>query len=552
MPMRHLTRPLAVLLPAVLLLAAEPAAAPPRPRLIVLIAVDQMRADYVDRFQHQWRGGLRRLVDQGAVFRQASYSYFGTLTCAGHATLSTGSIPATHGMVLDGWWDRESARRLACTHQPDAKAIRYGTAGRGGNGPAPLLVPTLADELRAQLAPPAKIVSFALKARAAVVLAGRKADAVAWFDEGDAWVTSTAYTPTPVPFVADFVKANPVEADLGKVWTPTIPAGARLYQASVGTDGAAFSYPIRGDGAALDTKFYTAWKTSPLADEYVIRLSSAAVDRLGLGRGPGTDLLAIGLSAADYVGHEYGPRSLEVQDHFVRIDAALGRLLDQLDRTVGRNQYVVALSADHGVAPIPEWATEEGFDAGRISREDVVASVNKALEPTLGPGKHAIALNHTELYFAAGVYEKIRANPDAMKAVLETLNAVPGVARVFRSEDLSPLRVSDPLARLVHRSYFPGRSGDLVVIPKPYWYTWNRGADHGTGYQYDTRVPLIISGPGVRAGEYLQPADPADLAPTLAFLAGVTLPSPDGRVLVEALSPDPEGLGIPTSAGSRP
>ncbi len=533
-------RPLIVLLLAGLIAPTTPHAAQgDRPKLIVVLVVDQMRADYIHKFDHQWTAGLRRLVDGGAVFERAAHPYFGTLTCAGHATIATGAVPATHGVILDGWWDPVAGRRVRCTLDPDAEVVRYGNGGRVGHGPATMQVPTLADELRAQLSGGSRVAAFALKGRAAIPLSGQRADAVAWFDDGNSWTTSTAFANVPVPALVEFFAANPVEADLDKSWSPTLPSSAYLYHdGDAGTNGntsaPAFLHTLSGN-AAEPGAFYTAWRTSPFADDYVGRLAEAAVDGLELGQGDRTDYLAISFSAADYVGHDFGPRSLEVQEHFVQLDATIGRLLSHLDRVVGSDRYVVALSADHGVAPIPEWAREQGFDAGRIGRGEMVERVNEALVPFLGRGEHAVAMTHIEFYFAPGVYDRLITMPRALQAATEAIASHPGVARVFRGEDLKNGTASDPLARQVAASYFPGRSGDLVIIPKPYWYTWIRRADHGTGYGYDTDVPLILMGPGFKAGRYGAPASSTDIAPTLAAITGVTLARTDGRVLVEAI-----------------
>ena len=504
----------------------------PPPALVVVLAVDQMRADTIERYGRQWTAGLRRLLDEGAVFREAKITYFGTLTCAGHATIATGTVPATHGVLLDGWWDPVAGRRVRCTADPGVTAVPYGTGAREQHGPGTLLVPTLADELRLQQNPPARVAAFAVKARAAVPLAGQRADAVAWFDPGNVWTTSTAFTQTPVPFVDEFVRAHPVDAALGQVWTPP----SHGTDASSNAEPPAFAHTIAGEGGAPDRDFYTLWRRSPLADEYVAGLAIAAVDALDLGAGTGTDYLAIGFSAADYVGHDFGPWSPEIEDVYRRLDRTIGRLFDHLDRTVGRDRYVVAFSADHGVGPIPEEAAALGLDAGRIDRNAVIAHVNEVLEPFFGPGAHAVGMSHIEFYFAADVYNRLIATPDALAAVIDALERYPGVHRVFRGETLTAGPFADPLTRQVARSYYPGRSGDLVIIPKPYWYTWIRPADHGTGYDYDTRVPLILAGPGISPGRYTRAAAPEDIAPTLAFLAGVTLARPDGRVLTEALA----------------
>lgn len=231
----------------------------------------------------------------------------------------------------------------------------------------------------------------------------------------------------------------------------------------------------------------------------------------------------------------------------LRLDATLGALLDHLDRTVGANNYVVALSADHGVAPIPEQVAG-ALDAGRISIIEITGRAQKALEPLLGSGQHVARLVGNDFYFAPGVYAKLLANPAAMQAAIEAILSVPGVARVLRGEELlERAATDDPLRRAVSLSSFAGRSGDLIVLQKPYWLMeWapkdmaaGVGTDHGTAYAYDTRVPVLLMGFGVRPGEYLTAVTPADIAPTLAFLCGVTLARIDGRVLTEALAISP-------------
>jgi hypothetical protein len=194
-------------------------AAPDRtPKLVVLLMVDQFRADYVDRFQSQWSQGLKRLMTDGAWFRQASYPYANTVTCAGHASVSTGSVPATHGLILNSWWDRASGTAVTCTADSSVTNLGYGNPVKGGDSLASLRTSTLADELRAQLTPASHAIAFSLKARAAAPLAGHRPDAVAWFDDGGTWTTSTAFTPVLVPQVRDFIADHPVQHDFGKRW----------------------------------------------------------------------------------------------------------------------------------------------------------------------------------------------------------------------------------------------------------------------------------------------------------------------------------------------
>ncbi len=546
------------------------------PKLIVIIVVDQMRADYFERYGHQWTKGLRRLMEQGAWFRQAAYPYMNTITCAGHSTISTGSIPATHGIILNAWWDRESAKQVSCTEDPKAQTISYGASVKGGHSSFRLEVPTLADELRAQLGGKTRVVTMAIKARAAIMLAGHRADAATWFDyAAGAWVTSSLFASAPVPVVENFVKTHPVERDFGKTWARALPESAYLFDDSVTEEkpssGWANTFPhslagqseqaMGGQSEKPNGTFYRLWSESPFGDAYVAEMATATVDALRLGQGSATDYLAISFDSLDSVGHAFGPQSHEVQDVLVRLDATLGTLLAHLDRAVGPKNYVVALSADHGVAPIPERMLREGFDAGRVATTEVTARVEKSLEPFLGAGKHVAKMMYPDLYFMPGDYAKLQANPVAMRAVRDAISAVPGVWRVYRSEELLDAKGTSDLAlRAAALSYFPRRSGDIIVVPKPYWILVNdaksvpagSATTHGTLHGYDQHVPVILLGRGIKSGEYLGAASPADIAPTLAVLCGITMAHADGRVLTEALQPVRVAEEEPRQAAATP
>jgi predicted AlkP superfamily pyrophosphatase or phosphodiesterase len=292
------------------------------------------------------------------------------------------------------------------------------------------------------------------------------------------------------------------------------------------------------------------WESSPLADTYIAGMAVAAIDALKLGRGPGTDFLALSFAALDKVGHDFGPTSHEVQDVLINVDRQLGILIDKLDRELGRDGYTLALSADHGVSPNPERLKEMGFDAGRIDVWKLATRIDDAIARELGPlgrqsreaatepGNYVATIQHTDIYFQPGVYQRLIENPKALEAAMAVVRQTPGVWRVYRKETLlSGGNDLDPITRAAAQSYFEGRSGDLVLLPRAYWITSISTTTHGTGHRYDTRVPVILFGHGIRAGQYLQPATPLDIAPTLAFLTSVTLSDPVGRVLIEALDP---------------
>jgi len=373
---------------------------------------------------------------------------------------------------------------------------------------------------------------MSLKPRSAIPMAGPNPNAVVWFDERAGWTTSAAFTERPVPWVQAFIDANPVAGYRGQVWDRLLPVGA---------------YRGRDDGAGERTpsgwtqifphrlgepaeQFLLHWQRSPFADEYLGRMAAHAIDTLDLGRGPGTDFIGVSFSTLDLVGHQYGPASHEVQDVLFRLDRTIGTLLDHLDARLGRDGYVLALSSDHGVASIPEQS-----GASRQPSTQVVAAIDSALAPLLGPGKYVSHTAYTDIYLAPGVLDRLRKSDKASAAVLDALRALPGIAHAFRADEIShpSMRASpDPVKRAAALSYYPSRSGDLIIVPEENWLLSTAAATHGTLYSYDQRVPVIFFGAGVAAGVHNGPATPADIAPTLAALAGTSFKSADGVVLL--------------------
>ena len=514
---------------AVLFAARFQAQAPTRPKLAVVIVVDQMRADYVDRFNGEWTGGLKRMVTQGAWFQNAAYPYLTTVTCAGHATISTGSFPHTHGVFQNAWWDREARKQMTCTEDPRATDVGYNVTVTGGDSPQRLLVPTFGDQMRESRQ--AHVVSLSLKDRSAIMLGGHGGDAVTWLTNTlDGWETSSAYSTAAVPAVKAFIDANPITADFGKTWTRMLPptsytgADDGLGEAPPPGWTATFPHKLKATASADDFSYFLQWERSPYADAYLGKFAAALVQSLQLGQHDGTDVLAVSFSSPDLVGHAFGPRSHEVQDMYARLDLTIGALFDQLDAIVGKDQWVAGLSADHGVTPIPEQLVAEGKDAGRISGTALIEAVEQALRPALGQGKHVTVLATNDLYFEPGVYEKIERTKGLAGKVIAAIEARPGVRRAFRSEQARDgAKSNDPLLRAAALSYVPGRSGDLILATKPGWMISSAGTTHGSATPDDQRVPILFLGRGITPGRYQQPATPADLTPTLAAVAGLSM-----------------------------
>lgn len=501
-----------------------------RAPLVVVLVVDQMRTSYLEQYGSRFTGGLKRLVDEGAWFRQAAYPFLNTVTCAGHSTIGTGALPYRHGMVLNAWWDRQSMRSTPCTDDRSVTNIAYAGTAVGGDSAAALLVKPLAQQLRENTG--GRAVAISLKPRSAITMAGQKPTAVVWFHDRDGWSTSTAFTEKPIPWMQEFFEANPFTADRGKTWERAWPENA--YH---GTDDGRGERPPSGWKTTFPhaigepaNQFNAQWQRSPFADAYLGRLAAHAIDTLQLGRGDGIDFLSVSFSTLDLVGHQFGPDSHEVQDVLARLDTTIGTLLDHLDARVGRGNYVLALSSDHGVAPLPEQS-----GGSRQPSTQVVAAIDAALGRFFGPGKYVAHTVYTDIYLVPGMLDRLKQSPAASAAVLDALRALPGVSQAFRSDEISAPRVrrsEDPVKRAAALSHYPPRSGDVIIVPEERWLLSTAATTHGTLYPYDQRVPVIFFGAGVAAGRHESAATPADVAPTLAILAGGRFVPTDGVPLL--------------------
>ena len=511
-------------------------AQPARPKLVVFVVVDQLRADYLTRYGDTVQHGLKRLTKDGAWFRNGAYPYLLTVTCAGHVTIGTGTLPYKHGMIGNAWFDRATERSVACTADPKSQEVSYATSQGAGDSAVWMMTPTLAEVMRTSLG--SRVATMAMKARSAIGLAGHSGDFVTWFGDRNVWETSSAFTPSPIGWFVGHLKGNPIDRDSEKTWERTLPLDRYQYSDDgTGERGAAgwgptFPHPL---GRAGDNAYIAHWAQSPFADEYLERMAEAAVTEMKLGLEDRTDFLGVSFSALDSVGHAFGPRSHEVQDTLARLDRTLGRFLDFLDEKVGKGNYVLAFSADHGVADIPEQVP----GGGRTTMLAIRTAVDSLLKPALGgEGPFIAGSSGGEIYFKPGVWDRVKSDRALLSSVTKTLGNMSGIARVITSDEISTAAArtsKDAQIRTAALSYFPGRSGDLLVVPKENWLLTGAGTTHGSWYPYDQRVPVLLFGAGIQSGTRNDAATPADLAATVAAIVGVTLPSPDGRVLTQAL-----------------
>lgn len=507
-----------------------------RPTLIVLLVVDQMRADYLTRYSTHWNGGLKRLMTEGAWYQNAAYPYLSTVTCAGHATISTGRFPRSHGIVMNSWLDRQTGKVVDCTGDPRESTITAEGETPGGDSAWRLQGPTLAEKVKSA---GGRVVTMSAKPRSAIMPAGKHGDAVVWFGGRGEFVTSSAYSKELPAFVRATLKAAPINDDRTKPWTRLLPPEDYIGP----DDGLAERTPAGWTTVfphSLDQpQFLGLWQVSPWEDAYLVRLATAAVEDYKLGQGPKTDFLSISFSALDAVGHSFGPNSHEVQDILARLDQQVGAFLATLDEKVGAGKYVVALTADHGVAEIPEQARQEGQDAGRLDMDLIRSTIERTLRPLFGRRTTpAVAgILYTDVYLMPDVPDLMSEHREAIGMLQKALPNVPGISRVFSANDLSRVNDRDPVQRAAALSYYRGRSGDIIIIPKRGWIASSAGTTHGTLWDYDQQVPVIFFGAGVTAGQLHDAVTPADIAPTLARISGIELKGTDGRPLTTGSAP---------------
>ena len=508
------------------------------PKLVVVLVADQMRFDYLERYSARFSGGLKRLMQNGAWFRQAAYPYLNTVTCPGHSTIGTGTFPYQHGMILNTWFDRKTRAATDCTDDEKTREVSYGNSMTGpGDSGRRQLRPTLADHVREEHG---HVVALSLKARSAIGLAGHGGDIVLWFDTRGAFTTSSAYARATSPFIQKYVDQNPVNAAYGWQWERLYDPA--LYQnkddnpsekAPAGWTRT-FPHVLASRSGKPDSEFYGHWMRSPMSDEYLGKMAAATIEAMQLGKGASVDFLGVSFSALDLIGHAFGPNSHEVQDLLARLDITVGELMNHLDAAVGRDNYVLGFSADHGVGDIPE-----DVKGGRYTSAITTAAIDKALEPFLGAGKYVAYSAYTDIYLQDTALKRIGKDQAARKAVLDALRGLPGIAEAYTADEIAAPSVrtsSDPVKRAAALSYHAGRSGDLIIIPRENWLLTSSAASHGTLYPYDQHVPVILYGAGVTKGTYDTQATPADLAPSLAALAGIRMTGTDGHALTGAFA----------------
>lgn len=518
-----------------------------QPKLVLLLVIDQFSFDYLSRFNERFgAGGFRFLMDNGANFVNCHYKQSTTVTAVGHSIISTGAYPWSTGVVANDWYSKRKEKEVAAVDDETVQLV-------GGNGPGAscrtMAGTTIGDEMRLATNGRSKVISCSIKDRSALFLAGRMANSAFWFDTRTGhFVSSSQFGGTLPGWVSAFNDKRYADSYFGKPWQRLLPENLYnastkddfTYERSLPGDGRLFPHVITGGASSPNEQFYETFERTPFANQMLADFARDAIDKENLGTHESTDLLAVSFSSPDLLAHYFGPNSQEIEDMMLRLDQTLASFFQNLDQKVGLDKCLIVLSSDHGSMPIPEFLRDKGLDAGRVDPKAMRSLLEAALDQKLGPDEWISSFQPPNLYFNRNTIAKQKVRKqDVEDIAAQAAESVPGVGEVYTAFQFYMNQMPpSPYIESVKRSYFTSRSGDLMILPKNGYIFSSEpnGTTHGSPFRYDTQVPLIIMGTGIKSGRYAADCSPADIAPTISSLLHISAPSLcEGRALAEAM-----------------
>ncbi len=546
-------------------------------RLIVVVVIDQFRGDSLQRYERLFGAdGFRRLCDGGVWYQNAHYDHAHTDTAAGHATISTGSDPSAHGLISDDWIDRQTGRAMNCVSDPSSPVVGM-DSGSDSSSPVQLCASTFADEWIFATAGRGRAFGVSGKNRGAILPVG-KAGKAFWYNSGAGRMVTSRYYYAELPaWAVEFNRVSAAEKYAGKSWERAtrdddgVPSAADDRSFEGGTSALGRTFPHRltggdrgrgpggpgggagdgdrreegagnaggsgggglgrggfgGRGGGFGPRLSEQVKYTPFGDAITIDFALELIRAEALGKKSALDVLTISLSSNDHAGHAFGPDSVEAKEMSYSLDRAMARLLQSLDQTIGKQQYLLVLTSDHGVAYSPESVSDRGFAAKRYSFTDMTKQVRRGLNFTFRYLDWDAGFSSSGFYFDPEALRRCGVSPDALeKTAAEVIRATPGIAAAYTRTDILSGKLPDTdIARSVRSSYHAARSPDVFFVPEPYWVEGTGPASHGTPYNYDTHVPLLFYGADLKPKRVLRPTSIRDIAPTLTAILGCAAPS---------------------------
>lgn len=507
-----------------------------RPKLVVGIIVDQMRWDYLYRFYHVYdpNGGFKRLLNQGFSCDNTLVPYLPTVTAVGHTCVYTGSVPALTGIAGNNWFDNNTLKTVYCTDDAGVTTVGSNTRVAGEMSPRNLWVTTITDELRLATNFKSKTIGISIKDRGAILPAGHAANAAFWYDyQTGNFISSTYYMKQLPGWLTNFNNKKWVDSYYEKNWALLLPKAT--YEALCDVDentyeGKPFGKDEKGfpyDLSKFKSKDYSKIASTPYANDLLENLAETTLANEQMGKGNNTDFLAVSFSSTDYIGHAFGPNSWEVLDVYARLDKTLGKLLDYLDKTIGKNQYTVFLTADHAGAQIPEFLAKHNIPGGRADDHDLMKELNQHLITPFHQPNLINAIWEFDVYLNHGLIDSLQLNQMAIeKSITQYLQKDNRVLTVVNKAKAATVSLPASIREMIVNGYTPKRSGDLQIIMKSgVMDAGKTGMSHGVSYTYDTHIPLLWYGWGIQKGHTNKTTYMTDISATLAALLKIQMPS---------------------------
>ena len=517
----------------------------PRPKLVVGIVVDQMRWDFLYRYFNRYSptGGFRRFLDQGFSCENTFIPYTPTITAPGHTCIYTGSVPSIHAITGNAWYDNLLKRTVYCTEDRSVKGVG-GTGTVGEMSPRNMLVTTICDELKLATNFTNKVIGIAIKDRGGILAAGHTANAAYWYNAGTGdWISSTFYMTELPAWVKDFNAKKIADKYYKQNWNTLYPIGTYLqstkdekeYESkALGTDAKGFPYNLE----KFVGKNYGAIASTPYGNSLTADMAKAAVEAEKLGEDGITDFLAVSFSSPDYIGHSFGPNSIEIEDTYLRLDKDIGDFFNYLDSKIGKGEYLVFLSADHGVSQVPGFLKEQKIPAGTLSLVGIMDRFNVQLKEKFGKDGLIVNMYNYQVHLNNPVIDSNSLNKTAIKQwIIDSLKSIQGISQVIDMHQFGNAVLNNQIKNMLANGYFPQRSGDLQIILNPHWIEGGSvGTTHGLWNPYDSHIPLLWYGWHIKPGKTTRETYMTDIAPTIAAMLKIQMPSGSvGKVIEEVM-----------------
>ncbi len=509
-----------------------------KPKLVVFITIDQLRGDMPWRFYDRFgSGGFRYLMDKGTTYANAHFQHSTTFTAVGHATLATGGNAAQHGLAGNDWHDTATGKRVYCVEDDRHPLIGKEPKDHQGTSPRNLTSSTIGDELILSSGGKSRVFSVSIKDRGAILPGGHLGKAFWYSSSSGKFVTSTYYYAEYPQWVTAWNAADHAGKYRGQTWNLLQDRAAyvfrdqddRSFEKSYKHLGRTFPHALGNEDPKA---FYAALRYTPMGDEITLAFVKELMTQEELGQGKSLDMLAVSFSATDYLGHAFGPDSMEAEDNLLRLDRTLAAFFAFIDEQIGLDRTFIVLSSDHGIDEIPEYKTSLGVAAGRHRPDEFIEQANTALQARFNtPEKLVVAFWNPSLYLDPAAVKKLGIDTATVeRALAEAMMGIPGFALALTRTDLMAGDIPNtPVGNRVQAAFHPVRSGNVLVVQEPFWYLYPKpdefSAMHGSPYTYDTYVPIMFAGPGIRHQKTNRPVAPRDIAPTMSAYLGITPPS---------------------------